>query len=103
MSPLQLETIQNRADDFAYITLKLQAEMYKDNTDFYGLERTVDRMCSCVMACANNNVHLIQSAKAGMRSAFNRLKNEQDLPILTYNTMTSIIYNLDEKSEGKAS
>jgi hypothetical protein len=103
MTLLKLETIRDRADDFAYITLKMQAEMHENDNVFYGLENTLNRMSSCILACANEDHLLLESAKNGMVKAFNRLKNEQNLPILSYETITGIIQFLDEKLQGKAS
>jgi len=91
------DSIQTKADDFAYITFKMQASMHETDKNFYGSESTVHRVCSCVLACANGSEELLKSAKVGIVDGFNRLKNEENLPILSYDTISDILKNINDK------
>jgi len=93
------ESIQVKADNFAYITFKMQASMHETDKKFYGAESTVQRICSCVLACANGSEELLKSAKNGILDAFNRLKKEENLPILSYDTISHILKNIDKESQ----
>ena len=93
------ESIQVKADSFAYITFKMQASLHETDQIFYGTENTVHRICSCVLACANGSEELLTSAKDGIIDAFNRLKKEESLPILSYETVSNILKNIDDKSK----
>jgi hypothetical protein len=92
-------SIQTKADNFAYITFKMQASMHATDARFYGTEHTVHRICSCVLACAAGNMELLKSAKLGIVDGFNRLKNEENLPILSYDTISVILKKIDSDSK----
>jgi len=92
-------TIQEKANDFAYITFKMQANMSESNDSFYNLESTVQRISSCLFACASGSVELLLLAKKGMIEGFNKLKIEENLPILSYDTIQSLIDCIDNKLE----
>ncbi len=101
MSEIKIQTLEEKADDFAYISLKIQAEMYDTDKNFYGFECTVERISLCILSCANENRDLLKSVKNGILNAFNRLKNEQNLPILSYETISKVVQFLDKKLEGE--
>jgi len=84
--------------DFVYITFKLQAMMYSSDEKFYGVHNTVDRISSYVFAYTNGgSKELLLSAKEGMIAGFNRLKYEENIPILCYNTIEKLISSIDHK------
>ncbi len=94
--------IQIRADDFAYVTFKMQANLYETDETFYGVENTVERICSCILSCTHESEALLSQAKLGIIDAFNRLKNEENLPILSYDTITDVIKYIDDKSSKRS-
>ena len=96
------DSIQTKADNFAYITFKMQASMYETDNKFYGLENTVHRICNCIFACAQKNEKLLYNAKRGIIDGFNRLKNEENLPILSYDTISDILKNIDIKFQRRS-
>ena len=96
------QSMQVKAYNFAYITFKMQANMCETDTKFYGLESTVDRICSCIIICIDENTALLLSAKQGIVDAFNRLKNEENLPILSYDTISDILKQIDDKSQRRS-
>jgi len=96
------QSMQVKAYNFAYITFKMQASMCETDTKFYGLENTVERTCSCVIACIDDNIALLLSAKQGIIEAFNRLKNEENLPILSYDTISDILKRIDNKFQRRS-
>ncbi len=93
------QEIQIKADDFAYVTFKMQANLYETDEFFYGVENTVERICSCILSCTQESQELLSQAKRGIVDAFNRLKNEENLPILSYDTITDVIKYIDDKSK----
>jgi len=96
-------SIEEKANSFAYITFKMQANMHGVDQKFYGLENTVKRITSCIFACASGSSELLQSAKTGMIDGFNKLKHEENIPILCYETIDEIIQILDKKLIKKVS
>lgn len=102
MTTINLETIEEKADDFAYITFKMQALMHEDDNSFYSIENTSKRINSCIYACVNNDDKLLKNAKIGVLKAFNRLKNEEDLPILSYTTIETIVNIINNKLEKRS-
>jgi len=96
------QTIQSKADNFSYITLKLQADMYEIDNSFYGIEHTTQRVSNCILACVNKDMNLLAGAKEGLLSGFNRLKNEENLPIISYDTIENILKLIDEKSKHRS-
>ena len=90
-------SIQTKADTFAYITFKMQSIMHTVDNNFYSENMIVERIYNCVHVCAKGNLDLIQDGKDGVINAFNRLKNEENLSILSYDTITSFVKKIDEK------
>ena len=93
---MSVTTIQEKANEFSYITFKMQATMHLNDKVFYGLENTVQRISSCIFACASGSKELLIEAKAGMIEGFNKLKREENIPILCYETIEKLINVLDE-------
>ena len=90
-------SITQKANSFSYITFKMQANMHDVDQKFYGLDSTVQRITSCIFACASGSYEHLLNAKIGMIEGFNTLKNEENIPILCYETIERIIQILDEK------
>jgi len=97
MSPLIKFNIQEKANRFSYITFKMQASMYGTDEKFYSLDNTVERISTCVFACASGSLELLTLAKSGIVEGFNQLKKEENIPILSYKTMDELMKVLDEK------
>jgi len=93
--------IQSKTNDFTYITFKMQASMHGTDEKFYGLEYTVKRISSFVFSCASGNYELLESAKIGMIEGFNKLKQEENIPILCYETIEYLIQSIDERLQGR--
>ena len=98
-----IQNIQEKANEFSYITFKMQANMCTQDEKFYGLESTVDRISSCIFACASGSKELLENAKKGMIEGFNVLKQEENIPILCYETIEQLIKVIDEKTLRRAS
>jgi len=47
-------------------------------------------------------MNLLDGAKEGLLSGFNRLKNEENLPIISYDTIENILKLIDEKSKHRS-
>jgi len=91
-----MSAIQEKANDFSYVTFKMQATMHSSDKNFYGLDSTVKRISNCIFACASENKDLLIKAKMGMIEGFNKLKREENIPILCYETIEKLIKVLDD-------
>lgn len=94
---MPMTTIQEKANEFSYISFKLQANMHSSDKRFYGLASTVARISSCIFACASGSTELLIEGKTGMIEGFNKLKREENIPILCYETIEKLITVIDEK------
>jgi len=102
MKDFTINKLEQNADEFAYITLKMQSLMHVVDKNFYNLENTVNRINSCIFACINEDDKLLDNAKYGILKAFNRLKNEENLPILSYETVDEVIKTIDYKIQKRS-
>lgn len=91
-------TLYSDIKDFVYITLKLQAKMHDSDESFYGVKSTRNRITSYILTyLADHKPENIGHAKEAMIAGFERLKDEEDIPILCYDTIEQLSASFEDR------
>jgi hypothetical protein len=90
--------IHSDIKDFVYITMKLQARMHDSEETFYGVQNTVKRIESYLFVRINDGSEKsLKLAKDAVTAGFNRLKDEENLPIVCDKTIEQLSCSLEDK------
>ena len=91
-------TLYSDIKDFVYITLKLQARMHGSDESFYDVNNTHSRITSYIFAHLTDHAPKnIRHAKEAMMAGFERLKDEEDIPILCHNTIEQLSASFEDR------
>ncbi len=94
----QLSILYSDIKDFVYITLKLQARMHELDESFYSVKSTYSRINTYIFTrLTNDTKEGIGYAKEAMMAGFERLKDEEDLPMFSYDTVEELRRSFEDR------